>query len=119
MNSESIPISKLKLNTGQVEGLPKNPRFIRDEKYAKLKKSLTDDPEMLNLRELVAVQNNGSYVVIMGNMRLRALRELGVTEAPVKVLPPEAEIKKLIDASYNGKNTISEAIRDYERGRIN
>ncbi len=32
---------------------------------------------------------------------------------------PEAEIKKLIDASYNGKNTISEAIRDYERSRIN
>ncbi len=32
---------------------------------------------------------------------------------------PEAEIKKLIDASYNEKNTISEAIRDYERSRIN
>ena len=32
---------------------------------------------------------------------------------------PEVELRKLIDASYNGKNTLGEAIRDYERSRIN
>ncbi len=72
-----IPLAKLQLNTGQVAGLPKNPRFIRNDKFERLVKSLQDDPEMTILRELVAIEHNGTYVVIMGNMRLRALREIG------------------------------------------
>lgn len=33
-----IKLSKLVENRGQIEGLPANPRFIKDDKYAKLKK---------------------------------------------------------------------------------
>ena len=28
-----LPVSVLETNKGQVEGLPKNPRFIRDARY--------------------------------------------------------------------------------------
>ena len=48
-----MPLPALHPNEGQVEGLPKNPRFIRDPKFKKLVKSIQDDPEMLELRELI------------------------------------------------------------------
>ena len=95
MQLQNLPLSKLLLNTGQLPGVPKNPRFIKDDRYAKLLQSIKDDPEMLDLRELIAVAHNGKYVVIAGNMRLRALRELGFSETPVKVLPADTDAKKL------------------------
>ena len=84
--SEKIQISKINLNNGQLEGVPKNPRFIRDGKFELLKKSIEEDPEMIELRELIVVPLDDKYVCIAGNMRLRALRELGYKEAPCKVI---------------------------------
>lgn len=84
---QTIKISLLEYNTGQIEGLPANPRFIKDDKYEKLKTSLKEDPEMLELRELLVVPLDKIYVVIAGNMRLRAASELGMKELPCKVIP--------------------------------
>jgi DNA modification methylase len=95
MLSENIKLDLLLPNTGQVAGLPANPRFIKNEKFRKLKKSIQDDPEMLELREIVAYDNGGELVIIMGNMRYRALVDLGFDEAPVKVLPKETPVEKL------------------------
>jgi hypothetical protein len=105
METKQIPLSKLHLNTGQIKDVPKNPRFIKDERFAALKKSIEDDPEMLNLRELVAYDNNGELVVILGNMRYRAMKELGYKDAPVKVLPAETDAKKL--RAYIQKDNIA------------
>ena len=72
-----VPLSKLKAN-------PKNPRVLRDERFAALKKSIQDFPDMLNYRALVAVtQEDGTFVVLGGNMRLKALQDLKIKEAPV------------------------------------
>jgi len=59
MKAELIEISKIKCNTGQIEGLPKNPRLIKDDKYEKLLKSIQEDPEMLELRELKKMECYG------------------------------------------------------------
>ena len=112
MQTKLIPLSKLHLNTGQIKDVPKNPRFIKDERFAALKKSIEDDPEMLNLRELVAFDNNGELVVILGNMRYRAMKELGYKDAPVKVLPPETEAKKL--RAYIQKDNIAFGQNDWD-----
>lgn len=112
MQTELIPLSKLHLNTGQIKDVPKNPRFIKDERFAALKKSIEDAPEMLNLRELVAYDNNGELVVILGNMRYRAMKELGYKDAPVKVLPPETEAKKL--RAYIQKDNIAFGQNDWD-----
>lgn len=112
MQTKQIPLSKLHLNTGQIKDVPKNPRFIKDERFAALKKSIEDDPEMLNLRELVAYDNNGEFVVILGNMRYRAMKELGYKDAPVKVLPPETEAKKL--RAYIQKDNIAFGQNDWD-----
>jgi len=67
-----VDISKLKSN-------PDNPRQISKEKFELLKKSIQEFPEMLKLRPLV-IKNN---VVLGGNMRLRAMIELGYKEVEV------------------------------------
>ncbi|TDX83958.1 hypothetical protein [Epilithonimonas xixisoli] len=95
MQVQNIKISKLRFNDGQIDGLPKNPRFIRDYRFEKLVQSLKDDPEMLEIRELIVIPFNDCYLVIGGNMRLRAMRELGFTEAICKVLPEDTPVKKL------------------------
>ena len=92
----NIPLSQLEPNRGQVEGLPKNPRILRDERFKALKKSIEDDPEMLELRELLVYPTEGGqYVVIGGNMRLRVLQDLKAETAPCKVIPAETPVEKL------------------------
>lgn len=95
ITQETIKIDRLLLNAGQIAGVPKNPRFIRDNEYERLKKSIADYPEMLEAREVVAVPYGDKYVVIGGNMRLRACRELGYKELPVKIYPEDTDPKKL------------------------
>jgi hypothetical protein len=67
---ELIDINKIKLN-------PNNPRFIRDNQYKKLMKSIIDFPEMLKLRPIVV---DSEMTTIGGNMRLRACMEIGYKE---------------------------------------
>ena len=40
LKSQNIELSKLEVNKGQIEGLPKNPRLIKSEKFEKLKKNM-------------------------------------------------------------------------------
>lgn len=72
MNAQMIPTSRLRCNEGQLEGLPSNPRYIKDEKFELLKRSLQESPEMLHLRELLVFPHEDTFIVIGGNMRLRA-----------------------------------------------
>ena len=61
-----------------------NPRVIRDEKFAKLKRSIIEFPEMLEKRPLVCVtRDDGKLMVLGGNMRLKALNDIGAAEVPV------------------------------------
>jgi ParB-like chromosome segregation protein Spo0J len=58
---------------------PNNPRVIKDEKFDKLVKSIRDFPKMMELRPMVI---NSDNIVLGGNMRLKALKELGYKEVP-------------------------------------
>jgi len=100
-----IPIGKIDTNHGQIEGLPKNPRVLRDEQFQKLKKSLVDNPEMLTLRELLVYEHEGKYVVIGGNMRLRVLQDLGEKFVPCKIIPATATVDQL--KAYTIKDNVS------------
>jgi len=90
-----IPTAQIRANTGQIPGVPKNPRFIRDERYKALQKSIADFPAMLELRELIVFPFDGIYVTIAGNMRYRAMKDAGYKEAPCKVLPADMPPEKL------------------------
>ena len=58
---------------------PNNPRLIKDDKFNKLVKSIQEFPKMMSLRPMVI---NGDNVVLGGNMRLKALKELGYKDIP-------------------------------------
>ena len=94
--TEIIQVCLLDFNKGQLTGLPKNPRFFRDYRFEAMKKSIQDSPEMLELRELIVFPyNDGRYIVVCGNLRLRACKELGYKELPCKILAPDTPVKKL------------------------
>jgi predicted PolB exonuclease-like 3'-5' exonuclease len=57
-----------------------NPRVIRDKKFQELKQSLLDFPDMLSLREIVVDDDN---IILGGNMRYNALKDLNIKEAYV------------------------------------
>ncbi len=69
-------LSKIKEN-------PANPRIIKDDKFKSLVKSIADFPEMLDKRPMVCVtEEDGTIIPIGGNMRLKAIKELGYKEIP-------------------------------------
>ena len=89
MNSRLMPLSEIKPN-------PDNPRIIKDEKFAKLVKSIKEFPEMLKIRPLVV---NADMVVLGGNMRLKACQAAGLSEVPVILasgLTPEQQREFII-----------------------
>lgn len=91
-----LPMSAIEINNGQLKGLPKNPRLIKNAKYDKLKESITNYPEMLSWRSLLVYPlDNGKYIIVGGNMRYRAMKELGHNEAPVFIIPKETPIEKI------------------------
>lgn len=98
MNAVQIKISQLHPNTGQIPGVPANPRFIKDESYEKLKQSIIADPEMLDLRELLVFPHPdkpGGFIIIGGNMRYRICKELKYKTVPCKAIPAETPSEKL------------------------
>jgi ParB-like chromosome segregation protein Spo0J len=70
---------------------PNNPRVLRDDKFKKLKKSIQEFPEMLELREIIVDED---MVILGGNMRYKALKELGIKDVPVKIAKGLTEEQK-------------------------
>ena len=95
VQSQVLPLADITPNKGQIPGVPKNPRLIHDDKFKLLKRSIEEDPEMLGLREILLYSYKGKYIIVGGNMRYRALKELGYTEAIVKILPQTFTAEKL------------------------
>ena len=73
MKIEIVKTSSVKLNKA-------NPRIIRDDRFAKLVKSVTDFPEMLKIRPIVV---DNTMTVLGGNMRLRACIDAGLDQVPI------------------------------------
>jgi len=67
------------MKLSDIKANPNNPRIIKDDKFKKLVKSIKEFPKMMALRPMVVNQDN---IVLGGNLRLKALKELGYTEVP-------------------------------------
>lgn len=83
-----VPINQIKANR-------KNPRIIKDDKFEKLVKSIQEFPEMLEKRPLVCfTDTDGKFVVLGGNMRLKASQAAGLSELPITLADDWTEEKK-------------------------
>jgi DNA modification methylase len=73
MKTQKVKISEVKMN-------PNNPRLIKDDKFAKLVRSIKEFPKMLEIRPIVV---NADMIVLGGNMRLKACKEAGLKEITI------------------------------------
>jgi DNA modification methylase len=111
----NAPITRIKPN-------PKNPRVIKDANFEKLKRSIQEFPEMLEKRPLVCyTDTDGKLVVLGGNMRLKAAKDLGIQELPV-ILADDwtAEQKEqfIIRDNVSGGEWDWEALSDWEKSEL-
>ncbi len=79
-----MKISEIKLNK-------KNPRLIKDYKFEKLKKSITEFPKMLELRPIIIDNDN---IILGGNMRYQALKDLGYKQLPDNWVKKSSELSE-------------------------
>lgn len=91
----NVAIGLLEENKGQIGGLPANPRQWTRMDLDSLKKSIEETPELLEARGCIAVPHEGRFVVLGGNMRLSACRELGMKEVPCYVFSDSTPVAKL------------------------
>lgn len=95
MEIRTIKVKDLEMNTGQIGGLPSNPRQWTKDEMNSLKKSISETPELLEARGAIVYPYDGKYIVLGGNMRLSAVKSLGWKEMPCVVLPEGTSVEKL------------------------
>lgn len=81
--------NKLYWSIDKLRSWDKNPRDIKPEDFARLKKQI----QRLDQYKPLLVTESGE--VLGGNMRLKAFKELGITEIWVSVVQPKSEAEKL------------------------
>jgi len=70
----------------------KNPRGIKTKDYDRLKKQIT---KLGVYKPLIAFKEDGKYIVLGGNMRIRALKDMGLKEVDISVVAPKTEAEKI------------------------
>jgi len=68
---------------------PDNPRLIKDDRFKKLVKSIEEFPKMMELRPIIV---DAEGMILGGNMRFKALRELGYKEVPDEWVKRDSEL---------------------------
>lgn len=84
---EHIPIKEIQKN-------PDNPRFIKNQQFRSLCKSLEESPELFEARPILVVPEDDHFMVMGGNMRLEAAKVLKLATVPVIVMNGLTEAQK-------------------------
>lgn len=85
----------MKVKISEIKPNPKNPRIIKDDKFQKLVNSIKEFPEMLEKRPLVCYTDVDKKLVILGgNMRFKAAKEVGIKELSVVLADDWTEEQK-------------------------
>lgn len=90
-----IPLALLDPNTGQIPGVPKNPRKWSRRELENLAASMRDTPELTEARGAIVYPFQGRFVVLGGNMRLEGHRINEDKDAPCAILPEDTPADKL------------------------
>lgn len=67
------------MNLSEIHINPSNPRIIKDERFKKLVKSIDEFPKMMALRPIII---DADGMILGGNMRFKALKELKYKDIP-------------------------------------
>lgn len=90
-----LPLAALAQNTGQIDGLPSNPRQWTQTDIDRLAKSLEETPELFEARPLIVYPYKDKYVILGGNLRFSAAKKLKMQDVPVHILDEDLSREKL------------------------
>lgn len=108
LDFKRIPLSLLDANTGQIPGLPANPRQWTDSEVRRLAKSMKDTPELAEARGCVVVPFEGRYVILGGNLRREAAASLKWADIMCAVLPEGTKPAKLKEVVLKDNSSFGE-----------
>ena len=108
LDFKRIPLSLLDANTGQIPGLPANPRQWTDAEVRRLAKSMKDTPELAEARGCVVVPFEGRYVILGGNLRRQAAEAIGWSDLMCAVLPEDTPVGTLREVVLKDNSSFGE-----------
>ena len=95
MITTRLPLGKVKQNTGQIAGLPSNPRQWTQTDIDRIAKSLQETPELFEARPLIVYEQDGEYIILGGNLRYEGAKKNRMKDVPVHILAHDLNIDKL------------------------
>ena len=95
MEVTRLPLGKVKQNTGQIAGLPSNPRQWTQTDIDRIAKSLEETPELFEARPLIVYEQDGEYIILGGNLRYEGAKKNKMQDVPVHILAEGLSIDKL------------------------
>ncbi len=82
----------LKVPIAQVACWDKNPRGIKQKDFDRLKKQIL---KLGVYKPLIAYRENGGYIVLGGNMRLKALQDCGIKEVDISIVDAPTQARRI------------------------
>jgi len=70
---------------------PQNPRTIKDASFKKLVQSIRENPDYFEARPIILSDRTGELIIIAGNQRYEAARDIGIKDVPTALLPGLSE----------------------------
>ena len=95
MQIVKLKLSELAPNTGQIPGLPINPRQWTKGDVDKIAASLKETPELFEARPVLVIPHDGKYVILGGNLRYEGARANKEKEVPAIIFPEDTPVEKL------------------------
>ena len=90
-----IKLSALEPNTGQIPGLPMNPRQWTATDVDRIANSLQETPELFEARPLLVYPLDKKFIILGGNLRHEGAKRNKAKDAPCIVFPADTPIEKL------------------------
>ena len=74
--------------------LENNPRWIKNDDFERLCASVQNNPELFEAQPIILSDRTGELVIIAGNQRYKAAKEVGLKEVPTVLLSGLTETKE-------------------------
>jgi len=100
---------------------PANPRIIKDDRFKKLVKSISEFPKMMELRPIII---DNDMMILGGNMRFKALKELKYKDIPAgwvkraEELTDEEKRRFIIEDNIGFGDWDFDALQDWDRDQL-
>ena len=109
------------MNLSDIHVNPANPRIIKDDRFKKLVKSISEFPKMMELRPIIV---DNDMMILGGNMRFKALKELKYKDIPTgwvkraEELTDEEKRRFIIEDNIGFGDWDFDALQDWDRDQL-